>query len=122
MTETVLIVLPLPSAELSPNARVNWRVKAAAAWKYRHDCGYAALHAQGMERRKWERVTIQPTFYWPMKRRRDGDNANSSIKNAIDSLQDAGLVVNDSGVRLLPPIFKIDAANRRLELLVTRID
>ncbi len=122
---TVKIVLPLPDAKLSPNARVHWLAKAKAVKKARGDAGLAACDAQ---RRfipagrcpMWKAATVQATFYRKTKRKIDPDNALASIKAQIDGLRDAGLIADDSGLTHLPVKFCIDKADPRLELEVTK--
>ena len=97
MSESVTITLPLPSANLSPNARCHWRVKAKAAAEQRFSaCArYWACYGGG---ERWKTATGQATFYFKVKRRRDKDNLNASLKNAVDGLVDARVLVNDEGL------------------------
>jgi Holliday junction resolvase RusA-like endonuclease len=71
----------------------------------------------------WERAEVQATFYRPGKRAKllDRDNAIAMCKGAFDGLQEAGVIVNDSGLVPLPPIQVIgDAADERKLVLVIR--
>ena len=100
-TGAILIEYPLPPRILHPNGRTrNYGYRAAMIRKTRAN---AALIARGFVRTglPWKKCTIHPTFY--LKRKQDGDNLNAWIKPLIDSLQDAGIVANDSGVTLLAP-------------------
>ena len=71
---------------------------------------------------RWERATYQATFYRPGKRakRMDDDNAIASLKGVLDGLQDAGVIVNDSGLTHLPPVQLIgdEASERKLVLTI----
>jgi len=112
------ITIPLPPRALHPNARPHWGTKAKAAKRYRRDCGIAAKAALN-ENGPWkplERATVQATLYYRRHGVRDQDGAISSLKAAYDSLQDAGVIVNDSGLTHLPPLFRVDAEQPRVEL------
>jgi len=97
----VVIVLPWPDRRLSPNARVNWRAKAAPKKKARADAAlatYAALD-RGLRDVRAEMAGDDPIpltirFYPPDARRRDRDNAQASLKHALDGIADA-LAVDD---------------------------
>ena len=68
---------------------------------------------------RWEGATLRPVFYWPMKRRRDDDNAN--VKAYRDGIADAGLVSDDSFIRAERPVFEVDAARPRVEIHLSAI-
>lgn len=121
----IVITLPLPPKELSPNCKPISRgaalKKGRIVKEYRTRCGFEAI-AVCSSRPKFAKVAVQPTFFYPTNRNRDGDNSNASIKNAIDgALADAEIVRNDSGVTLLPPIFSIDKDRPRVELSIVEI-
>ena len=111
------ITLPLPSAKLSPNARVHWSVLATDKKAARR---LAALET-------WLQVDTvagfagyRLDFYWPTKRRRDKDNATASCKAYLDGIADF-TGQDDSewdfdGVR-----FAIDKENPRLEIVFTEL-
>lgn len=90
-----MIELPWYPKELSPNARVHFRAKAAATKAYRETAFWIARN--GFE------TTILPStggialrfdFHPPDKRRRDLDNMLAAIKGGIDGIADA-LEVDD---------------------------
>lgn len=116
----ILVTLPLPPKELSPNARVHWARKARAAKEYRL---MAEIYTRGVIGHKdpprWERATVQATFYLRRRRNLDGDNALAWMKAGIDGLADAGVVANDSGFTHLPVRVEIDRDRPRVELLVS---
>ncbi len=122
--ETLTITLPLPPAVLNPNSsRVHWRRVQQAIKSYR-EAGYiAAMDAVNRQKPSvpFKAVTLQATFYFKVKRRRDGGNFESTLKPAQDGLVDAGVIVDDDYARVtnLPPILKIDRDNPRVELVVT---
>ena len=120
---SLLITVPLPSQVLSPNARPNRFRLASAKKRYRLDCGIAvlaAIRAAGLTGLPWRRATVRPTFFVATRGNRDVDNAGASLKSCFDSFQDAGLIVNDSGLVPLPVEFVV-SADRRVELLVTEV-
>jgi crossover junction endodeoxyribonuclease RusA len=107
------ITLPLPSRNLSPNARVHWSKLANFKKQARR---LAALEAfdQYMIGAPFKGYRLD--FYWPTKRRRDKDNATAMCKAYLDGVADA-LGQDDSewdfdGVR-----FAIDKENPRLEII-----
>jgi crossover junction endodeoxyribonuclease RusA len=110
----------LPSRVLSPNARVHWRVKAAAAAAHRRTAEIGARTAGPLP--SWESATMQCVFYWPDKRRRDDDNAMSSTKAYRDGIADSAIVRDDSSIRALPTAFNVDKINPRLELFLAPAD
>lgn len=119
----ITITLPLPPKQLSPNARSRtWKAKAFAARRYRKTAYLSTLEACGNVRPRWERCMAWATFYHATNRRRDSDNAMSSLKAAFDGMRDAGLFVDDhAGVlTILPPVFELDADNPRVVVLVTK--
>ena len=93
---TVKITLPLPSKQLSPNARCHWRVKSKAV-KAARTLAYCEAINAGCAGEKWKSATMQATFYFNLNRGRDKDNAASSLKSHVDGITLAGLLVNDTG-------------------------
>ncbi|MGH8032711.1 MAG: hypothetical protein ACREO8_10195 [Luteimonas sp.] len=90
------IVLPWPSRDLHPNARVHWARRAKAVKAARYQAGLAVL-AGG-----FQAVALQPLrlslwldFYPPDRRKRDDDGLLSSMKAARDGIADA-LGIDDS--------------------------
>lgn len=82
------LILPWPSRDLHPNARVHWARRAKATKAARQLAWAEALKA------KWvapdsARIYLQIYFYPPDKRQRDLDGLLSSIKATIDGIADA---------------------------------
>jgi len=105
---TYTVELALPPKECSPNWRGHWAKKARAVKDYRQDCaqrfraaGVPALPLPvrvGLSYYLWRGSGAQTIYermglFFP----RDRDNAWAGAKSAIDSLQDAGVIPNDSG-------------------------
>jgi crossover junction endodeoxyribonuclease RusA len=99
------IELPLPPSDCSPNAHVHWRRKATATKFYREVARTMAALAKAsldvpvvvetewyMGKSQVEKATGKTVYYRP----RDIQNANSSLKGAIDGLVDAGLIPDDN--------------------------
>ena len=106
------ITLPLPSRNLSPNARIHWSKLANFKKQARRLAALEAFDQVGPAMFKGYRLD----FYWPTKRRRDKDNATAMCKAYLDGVADA-LGQDDSewdfdGVR-----FAIDKENPRLEII-----
>jgi crossover junction endodeoxyribonuclease RusA len=92
----MILTLPWPPAELSPNARKHWAVKS------RVTKGARALAAYEAKRLVHDGIAFQDgpirmvwTFHPPDKRRRDRDNMIASCKAYADGIAD-GLGVNDA--------------------------
>lgn len=119
----ITIVLPLPPRTLSPNGRSHWATKARAVKKYRGDAKVAALAAMNEAGMRcapmWERATAAITFYKRTAHQSDLDNLIASLKAGLDGIADAGVIANDSGLTPLPPTVVKDAANPRVEIVVT---
>lgn len=112
------VVLRLPPKELSPNARPHRMAKAAATKLYRQLAWATAREALGRSRPKWTEATARVTFYFARPGRRDRDNLISSLKSAFDGLVDAGLLVDDENLIVLPPKREVDASRPRVEIEV----
>ena len=98
----IVIDLPWPPKELSPNARVHRMARARVARTYRQDCGWATVEALGGIHR-CPRVTgkaleLLAEFRMPDKRWRDADNLLAMIKPGIDGVCDA-IGINDMAFR-----------------------
>lgn len=84
----MIVTLPWPPSELSPNARVHWTKKAKAAKAYRLIAAWAAV-GMGPGR------TVSITFNPPDKRARDLDNMLASIKSGLDGIA-SSIGIDDS--------------------------
>ena len=124
----ITITLPFPPAELSPNSRKHWRVKAEAVKSYRYECKVLAMQAGRTHPtlRPWTDdfplkapVNATVTFILKGKRRRDIDNLFASIKAGIDGLVDAGLLPDDD-VKSWSPTLRYEQGEKasvRIELM-----
>ena len=113
----VLITLPLPPADLSPNTRKDRRQTTATRRGYREHACLLAIAAQGSHRRQWTAATVAYRFYLPDRRRRDIDNLIAAAKPVLDGLQDARVIADDSGVLLSAERY-LDPTWPRLEVEV----
>jgi crossover junction endodeoxyribonuclease RusA len=107
------ITLPLPSRNLSPNARVHWSKLADFKKQARR---LAALEGFLQLKLDEKLSGYRLDFYWSTKRRRDKDNAAAMCKAYLDGVADF-TGQDDSewdfdGVR-----FEIDRENPRLEIV-----
>ncbi len=99
----ITLELPLPVAELSPNARGTW-AKISATKQARYDAQEEARSAKfnwcKANKTQWvplkEPVTATVTFILKTKRRRDLDNLISMLKPTWDGFVDAKLLSDDS--------------------------
>lgn len=115
--ETLVVTLPLPPRILTPNGRGHWAAKDRATGECR-TLAEMAVRSIGRFPR-WEGATLRPVFYWPVKRRRDDDNAAASLKAYRDGIADAGLVSDDSQIHAVRPVCERDADNPRVEIHLT---
>ena len=118
--ESITVVLPLPAACLSPNARCSWRTKSKSVRKYR-EAGFAvARQARGRSGRGgWRFAEMTCKFYFRDRRRRDPDNLLASMKSAIDGFVDAGILTDDSGLVHRPVEIHVDRSRPRVEVTIT---
>jgi crossover junction endodeoxyribonuclease RusA len=82
---TVLIELPWPPKELSPNAkrRKHWSSYRPHTIKYRHDCCWL------VKDKRVRGTLLSVTFYPPDRRRRDDDGMIGAFKAGRDGVADA---------------------------------
>jgi crossover junction endodeoxyribonuclease RusA len=91
----MIVELPFPTADLSPNARLHWAKKAKAAKAYRSECHWLTL-AAGIRRIDWTGdIHLWIDFFPPDRRRRDDDNMIAAFKSGRDGIADA-LRVDDN--------------------------
>ena len=84
------LILPWPSRDLHPNARVHWAKRAKAAKAAKAGAHMLALEA-GWHRMQLPdgRLHLWIDFYPPDRRRRDDDGLLASMKAARDGIADA---------------------------------
>lgn len=118
---SLTIALPIPPKELHPNHKPytpgGCMAKARATAKYKRLAYLIALHTMaGQTPPRWERATMVPVFFHTCKRRRDRDNLAASLKAGIDGIVKAGLMTDDNGLVVCPPVQQIDPRRPRVEL------
>ena len=92
--DALILTLPWPPADLSPNARGHWSKLARAKKAYRAACAWTAKE-QGARKVEADALAVRITFVPPDRRARDTDNMLASIKAGLDGLADV-LGVDDS--------------------------
>ena len=105
------ITLPLPSRNLSPNARNHWSKLANFKKQARRLAALETWDQVGPAMFKGYRLD----FYWPTKRRRDKDNAAAMCKAYLDGVADC-TGQDDSEWEFYGVRFAIDKENPRLEI------
>jgi crossover junction endodeoxyribonuclease RusA len=90
----MILTLPWPPKDLSPNARVHWSRLARAKKAYRAACAWSAK-GQGAAKKDAQSLQVSLTFHPPTRRAIDIDNCLSRFKAGIDGLVDV-LQVDDS--------------------------
>lgn len=130
MSESLTITIPVPHKGTHPNApppASKWakigRCKRTA--EQRGDARLAALAAlNGHSAPRWELASIQATFHLgTLGRKHDEANLNGWLKATADGLQDAGIIVNDSGLTWLAPAQvygKTAGRERKVVLVLTK--
>ena len=101
----------LPGSALSPNARKHWSAKARDAKQLRTEVAVTVLSVvrqQGWQDLPFSKAQLEievrvcrkklgaDGYYRP----RDEDNAQASLKSAIDGLVDAGVLADDTAKQL----------------------
>ena len=109
MSDTIELFLGPAPPVLSPNRRVHWAQESRAARAYREQAFLVARSRIGCNRKDlpWPGAYVRATFYFRVRRKRDGDNLNASLKHALDGLADAGIVADDNAFVLLPPAVEV---------------
>lgn len=109
------IALPLPAAELSPNARCHWAKKAGAVKAYR-------LRAEvecGTHSERHQAATVRIQWYTKTKMHPDPMNCTGSLKPAMDGVTDSGYLADDRELYPSSIEFQKDASNPRVVLTFT---
>jgi len=114
----VTITLSLPPPELRSNARCHWAAKCRATKKYRADAYVLTREALGTQRPMLKDATAAVYFFFADRRSRDKINLNMSLKAAIDGMVDAGLLLDDRWLTMLPPHMGYDKARPRVVIEV----
>jgi hypothetical protein len=112
------ILLPWPSKDLSPNARVHHFVKASAAKKSRQD-GWIAALASGARQLDWPAVEAQWVFFPPSRRHFDDDGLVSRCKAARDGVADA-IGIDDHKWRMEAPVIAGTVKGGKVVLSIRR--
>ena len=114
MDEVITIILPFPPADLNPNRRPFWAVKAAAVKNYRHAC---KIKADEVRDRKT--ITLKApvravvTFYCGTKVW-DQDNLTAAFKAGWDGIVESGLIPDDSSDKLHVETHVVGGPKRRV--------
>jgi crossover junction endodeoxyribonuclease RusA len=116
---SMVIVLPLPPRELSPNARPHWAAKARAVRRCREAAYLSSLAEHPCRPLQAAKVTAR--FFFRTRRRRDRDNLLASLKPAFDGIADARVVANDSGMIHMPVEQYVDRTDPRAEIAVEAV-
>ena len=119
MGSSMVIVLPLPPRELSPNARPHYMAKARAVKCYRETAYLSSLAERPFRPLHAARVTAR--FFFRTRRRRDRDNLLASLKPAFDGIADARVVANDAGMIHMPVEQYADRTDPRVEIVVEAV-
>lgn len=120
--DTIVVTVPLPSANLSPNKRVHWATKARDARYHREFAKLRACKAllHYDKKPQWKMAVVSCEAFFDVNRKRDGDNFIAAMKSTFDGLADAGIVENDSGFIHMPPVFSLDRQKPRVEITITK--
>ncbi len=120
---TLVLRLPWPPRELSPNVKVHWGTKKRATDLYKAECFVAIRDVIGHAERPepLQEATAKVVFVVPDRRRRDIDNAMASIKPAFDAMVTAGLLVDDDSkhLKLAAPEMRVQRGERYVEVTLS---
>ena len=119
MTLAVTVTLSLPPPELRSNwrSRSHWP-KTRATKKHRREAHVLTLLALGGQKPMWKDATAAVSFFFADRGYRDKINLNMSLKAAIDGIVDAGLLLDDRWLTMLPPQVLYDKAQPRVVIEV----
>lgn len=123
MAKSILITLRLPPPACSPNFHKHWKEKYEANQRYKEEARLT-IHSEIVKRHLQipftSKYNVRITFtvcgrddkgmyraYRPL----DADNAQASLKPALDGMTAAGLVKSDSHRHLNEITFKFDRHN-----------
>jgi len=120
--DTLTVTLSLPPKALSPNARAHWAAKAKAVQAYRGEAkllARVAISEAGLDvPAGWgDEIMVRATFWFRVERRRDRDNAQASLKSALDGIAEA-MGVDDSRFIMAPATLLVDATDPRVEVVL----
>lgn len=112
----MVLTLPLPHGNLSPNSRVHWRAKHRQSALARN-VGYWVTRdtMQGLGTVP-EYAGYTLAFFYPMKRNRDDDNASAMCKAYRDGIAQALGVDDATLVQAAAPTMAVDRKRPRLEI------
>lgn len=114
----IILELPWPHKDLSPNARVHFMALSRAKKKYRRDCMYAAMAAKATAQGPQE---LSFMFHPPHNRKYDKDNLIASMKAGIDGLSDA-LNINDRDFHIGAVEIGAQAPGGKVRVFITEIE
>lgn len=114
----VLIILPWPPKELSPNTRQHWSKLAKAKKAYREACMWQSIE-QGAKRMDCAKLHLSIEFVPPNRRGFDLDNLLSRLKSGLDGLSDV-LGVNDRNWSLT--ITRSDTVGGMVKVTISRME
>jgi len=119
------VTVSLPPKALSPNTRTHWAAKARAVKAHRGEAFLMAGRAvAGVDKggQWWAKVDteilVRATFWFRVNRRRDRDNAQASLKAAMDGIAEA-LGVDDSRFVMAPARLDVDPRDPRVDITVS---
>ena len=119
---TVTIEIPWPGKYNDPNSRPpHWsmeaRDKALARTAARRACW-----ATGKNGKLWKRARVCVTAYHKTKRFRDPQNIIAMLKATIDGVEDAGVLLDDTGLEWGPVTRLKDKDNPRVVLVFEKAE
>lgn len=116
----LIVTIPIPPVDCNPNNKhKHWRVLQRATSKARSDAMLCALEVSGNRRPEWKAARVAVRWFGRDRRclKLDPTNAEASLKASIDGLTDAGIWIDDRGVRIVDIQIGVDRDNPRVELV-----
>lgn len=119
---TVTIEIPWPGKYNDPNSRPpHWTAKSQHVSRARRTAREACW-ASGEYGQLWKRARVCVTAYHKTKRFRDPQNIIAMLKATIDGVEDAGVLLDDTGLEWGPVTRLKDKDNPRVVLVFERGD
>lgn len=117
---TVTIEIPWPGKYNDPNSRPpHWSIKSREVREARSRAHLACLQA-GDCGQLWKRARVFVTAYHKTKRFRDPQNIIAMLKATVDGVEDAGVLLDDTGLEWGPVTRLKDKDNPRVVLVFER--
>ncbi len=117
---SILLIVPHPPKSCSPNGKSrSWIAVRNAKIRLKDWVSFAVFEAFSTNPKpNWKSSTVQYIWYRRKGPAPDDTNIIGSMKAAEDYLQECGILENDRGVTMLPPMKQFDPVSPRVEIII----